>query len=240
MCLRQSYKKKIWGKIIFCILEVTEERSRIQSWIRVHQSEVRIRIRTKMSLIINITRYWYLVGITCIFLQVISQSLFLFQKREAGVPKAGFVRWISLHRPLLHLSPGQGALDLQAWGESLYGNVWDPDPHTSGTSSIECFLCYLYEMYIISNCFSSTYVRWQNLPDQHCCGIRIRTIRMFLGTRDPDPDTCIIKQKLKNNSLLNVLSTKHRKILFFVGVLKVNDENSRIRIHQSGARIRGS
>jgi hypothetical protein len=40
MCLRVSYEKK---KIFFCILKVTEERSWIRSWIRIHQLEVRIR-----------------------------------------------------------------------------------------------------------------------------------------------------------------------------------------------------
>ncbi len=40
-----SYKKKLWKKIIFCILKVTEEKSRIQSL---------VRIRTKMSRIPNI------------------------------------------------------------------------------------------------------------------------------------------------------------------------------------------
>jgi hypothetical protein len=43
MCLLVSYKKKV----IFGILKVTEERSQIQSWIRIqiwiHKSEVRIR-----------------------------------------------------------------------------------------------------------------------------------------------------------------------------------------------------
>jgi hypothetical protein len=41
--LQVSYKKKIWKKILFCILKVTEERSHI----RIRQSE--IRISTKMS-----------------------------------------------------------------------------------------------------------------------------------------------------------------------------------------------
>jgi hypothetical protein len=34
MCLRVSFKKKI-GIFFFCILKVTEERSRILSWIRI-------------------------------------------------------------------------------------------------------------------------------------------------------------------------------------------------------------
>jgi hypothetical protein len=33
MCLRVSYKKKLFKKM-FCILKVTEERSRIRYWIR--------------------------------------------------------------------------------------------------------------------------------------------------------------------------------------------------------------
>ncbi len=41
MCLRK-YKKKIWQKFFFCILKVTEERSRI----RIHYSEVWIQIVT--------------------------------------------------------------------------------------------------------------------------------------------------------------------------------------------------
>jgi hypothetical protein len=57
MCLRVSYQKKYEEKKI-CVLKVTEERSRIRSWIRIHQSEIRIhqseiRIRTKMSRIPN-------------------------------------------------------------------------------------------------------------------------------------------------------------------------------------------
>ncbi len=56
MCLWVSYKQKIWRKkkLFFCILKVTEERSRI------HYSEV--RIRAKMSRIPNtackLVRYW--------------------------------------------------------------------------------------------------------------------------------------------------------------------------------------
>jgi hypothetical protein len=46
MCLRVSYKKYEEKKYFFCILKVTEERSRIQSWNR-------IRICTKMSRISN-------------------------------------------------------------------------------------------------------------------------------------------------------------------------------------------
>ena len=34
MCLWVSYKKEVGKKIFFCILKVTEERSRIRSWIR--------------------------------------------------------------------------------------------------------------------------------------------------------------------------------------------------------------
>jgi hypothetical protein len=39
--------------MFFCILKIDEERSRIRSWIRIRQLEVRIRIRTKMSWIPN-------------------------------------------------------------------------------------------------------------------------------------------------------------------------------------------
>ncbi len=43
--------------VYFCILKVTEERNRFRSrtWIRIwiHYSEVQIRIRTKMSRILN-------------------------------------------------------------------------------------------------------------------------------------------------------------------------------------------
>jgi hypothetical protein len=42
----------------------------------------------------------------------------------------------------------------------------------------------------------------------------------FLGLLNPDPDPSIIKQKFEKNIKL-----------VFVGVFKVNDENSRIRIH---------
>ncbi len=48
MCLRVSYKK---NENFFLASLVTEERSRIRSWIRIHQSEV--RIRTNMSRIPN-------------------------------------------------------------------------------------------------------------------------------------------------------------------------------------------
>jgi hypothetical protein len=44
MRLWVSYKKNMENNY-FCILKVTEERSRFRSWIR---TEVRIRIRTKM------------------------------------------------------------------------------------------------------------------------------------------------------------------------------------------------
>jgi hypothetical protein len=60
---------------------------------------------------------------------------------------------------------------------------------------------------------------------------RIRRISIFFGRPDPlvrdtDPDTSIIKQNSK-------------KIVFF-GFLKAKDENIRIRIHCSEARIPGS
>ncbi len=47
MCLQVRYKKNMKKKVFFFILKVIEERS----WIRIHYSEVRIRIRihTKMS-----------------------------------------------------------------------------------------------------------------------------------------------------------------------------------------------
>jgi hypothetical protein len=35
MCLRVSYKKKYEENKKFCILKITEERSRIRSWIRI-------------------------------------------------------------------------------------------------------------------------------------------------------------------------------------------------------------
>ncbi len=49
MCLRVSYKKFVSNeKILFCILKVTEERSRFRSWL-VRGMDPGIRIRTKMS-----------------------------------------------------------------------------------------------------------------------------------------------------------------------------------------------
>ncbi len=62
MYLRVSYKKKIWYiKIFFLHPEVTEERSRIQSWIRIPLSQGygsgdRIGNRTKKSRIHNTVR----------------------------------------------------------------------------------------------------------------------------------------------------------------------------------------
>jgi hypothetical protein len=58
MCLWVSHKKKKYEKIIyFCILIITEENNRIWSWIRsrirIHLSEVRIQIRTKMPRVPN-------------------------------------------------------------------------------------------------------------------------------------------------------------------------------------------
>jgi hypothetical protein len=75
--------------------------------------------------------------------------------------------------------------------------------------------------------------------------------------RGTDPDSLIISINSKKNLysyyfmtfylrkimylyLQKVISRKTRKKIVFVGVLKVNDENSRIRIHWSEARIRGS
>jgi hypothetical protein len=46
-----------------CILKVNEESSRIQSWIRIHKSEVRIRIRTKISRIPNTERNYSVVSV---------------------------------------------------------------------------------------------------------------------------------------------------------------------------------
>jgi hypothetical protein len=44
MCLQVSYKKKYEEKNTFiCILEVTEERSRIRSWIRIRSVSQRYR-----------------------------------------------------------------------------------------------------------------------------------------------------------------------------------------------------
>jgi hypothetical protein len=91
--------------------------------------------------------------------------------------------------------------------------------------------------------------------------IRIHRIHMFLGLQDPypdplvrgmDPDPFITMQKSKKNldsyyfvTLFDFLSLKNDvnvlqkvisrknsvKKLFFAGILKVNDENNRIRIH---------
>ncbi len=44
MCLRVSYEKKYGKKFFFSILEVSEEMSRIRSWIRIRQSEVKIQM----------------------------------------------------------------------------------------------------------------------------------------------------------------------------------------------------
>jgi hypothetical protein len=53
-CLWVSYKKKKGKKInFFCILKASEEKSRIRSWIRILHTEMRIRIRIKMSRIPN-------------------------------------------------------------------------------------------------------------------------------------------------------------------------------------------
>ncbi len=78
-------------------------------------------------------------------------------------------------------------------------------------------------------------------------------------TLDPDPDPSIIMQNsnknidsyyfvtlfdflyLKNDVTVASKSNKQEKFLlknkFFAGILKVNDENSRIRIHESEAWI---
>jgi hypothetical protein len=53
MCLRIVIRKNM-KKNFFCILNVTEERNRIRSRIRIRYSEVGIRIRTKMSRIPSI------------------------------------------------------------------------------------------------------------------------------------------------------------------------------------------
>jgi hypothetical protein len=60
MCLRVIYKKKYENRI----LKVTEERSRIQSWIRIHESEVWIWMRPKMSLIPNTEAYVFSIHST--------------------------------------------------------------------------------------------------------------------------------------------------------------------------------
>ncbi len=79
MCLRVSYKKKIWEKNnLFCILKVTEEKSRVpygsgslmdpdpDPLVRGQDMEIRIWIRTKMSRIPNTAwnlsprRLWHL------------------------------------------------------------------------------------------------------------------------------------------------------------------------------------
>ncbi len=52
MCLRVSYKKKIYKIIIFCILKVTEERSRIRTWIR-------FRIRTQNVTYKSLNPLWW-------------------------------------------------------------------------------------------------------------------------------------------------------------------------------------
>ncbi len=98
---------------------------------------------------------------------------------------------------------------------------------------------------------------------------RIHQIHMFLGLQDPDPDPLvrgmdpdpsIIKQMfcdffltffwfendVKVPSKSKMQKNFFKKLFFFVGILKVNDKNRRIRIriririHQSEAWIRGS
>ncbi len=60
----------------------------------------------------------------------------------------------------------------------------------------------------------------------------------------PTKNSCVWRPVEKGcNTVLNIPSksmVKSRKIFFFVSVLKVNDENSRIRIHQSWIRNTGS
>jgi hypothetical protein len=77
MCLRVSCKQKSM-KFFFCILKVTEERSLIRSWIRIHSSEVKdpriqIRIRTKMAWIPN-TDYDHYLWLTLSQKKIISES----------------------------------------------------------------------------------------------------------------------------------------------------------------------
>jgi hypothetical protein len=68
--------------------------------------------------------------------------------------------------------------------------------------------------------------------------IRIRILQSEVWIR-----IRILLLSSKNDNDINVPSNKQKtlyKNLFFVGVLKVSDENSRIRIHYSEAWIRGS
>jgi hypothetical protein len=57
MCLRVSYKKKYEEKKSYLrVLKVTEERSRIRSWIWFWIRYSQVRIRTKLSRIPNIAK----------------------------------------------------------------------------------------------------------------------------------------------------------------------------------------
>jgi hypothetical protein len=72
--------------------------------------------------------------------------------------------------------------------------------------------------------------------------IQIHWIHMFLGLLDPDPDP-LVRSMDPDPSIIKQFCYFCLNY-FFVGVLKVNDENSRIRIqiriHYSEAWIRGS
>ncbi len=138
----------MWTDKKFCILKVTEERSRTRSWIRIRQSAVRIRTCTKMSGIPNTgctgtgtvpVCMRCIDSPTCRTLVTApwSSSLSPWQKGEFWYSRAFAVfpqgeLYIRISRSSLQRRPD---MDI---GWLFFGliSVLDPDPHWFGSSGM--------------------------------------------------------------------------------------------------------